>query len=212
MTAQHRDIMSRLLIIFCCGFLVQTAWAHGGVSIEDDMCVLKAGPYLMHFTGFQPLQSKSEEFCEDIPNVGSAIIVLDYIDKQLRDIAVDFRIIEDRNNIGNTATANDLGSDSDVRDATVYYLPPGLRRTGSLNVEYEFTEPGRFIGIVNVDDLVNDNKYISVFPFGVGYGKGAAGFNPSRLWFTILLISAAVVMLYTIKQQEKERAERKKAV
>ena len=55
----------------------------------------------MHFTGFQPEQSQSEEFCEDIPDVGSAIIVLDYIDKQLRDMAVDFRIIEDVNDIGN---------------------------------------------------------------------------------------------------------------
>ena len=205
------DVIRRLLIIFCCSFISQSTWAHGGVAMEDDLCVLTAGPYVMHFTGFQPEQSKSEEFCEDIPNVGNAIIVLDYVDKELRDMAVDFRIIEDRENIGNRATLNDLGSDGDIKENTIYYLPSKLRRTGSFNVEYQFAEPGRFIGIVKVDDTHNDKEYISVFPFGVGYGKGSVGFNPSRMWFTILLISAAAVMIYTVKQQEKERKERKKA-
>ena len=203
--------MRLLLIIFCCSFLSQTVLAHGGVAIEDDRCVLKAGPYIMHFTGFQPEQSQSEEFCEDIPDVGSAIIVLDYIDKQLRDMAVDFRIIEDVNDIGNYATIDDLGSDSDIEQNTVYYLPSKLRRTGSFNVEYNFTEPGRFIGMVKVDDIPNGNEYTSVFPFGVGYGQGGSGVNPSRWWFTILLISAAVVMIYTVKKQEKERREKQQA-
>ena len=203
--------MRLLLIIFCCSFLSQTVLAHGGVAIEDDRCVLKAGPYIMHFTGFQPEQSQSEEFCEDIPDVGSAIIVLDYIDKQLRDMAVDFRIIEDVNDIGNYATIDDLGSDSDIEQNTVYYLPSKLRRTGSFNVEYNFTEPGRFIGMVKVDDIPNGNEYTSVFPFGVGYGQGVSGVNPSRWWFTILLISAAVVMIYTVKKQEKERREKQQA-
>lgn len=204
--------MIRLLpIIFCCSFLSQTVLAHGGVSIEDDRCVLKAGPYIMHFTGFQPEQSQSEEFCEDIPNVGSAIIVLDYIDKQLRDMAVDFRIIEDVDNIGNSATVDDLGSDSEIDQHTVYYLPSELRRTGSFNVEYNFTEPGRFIGMVKVDDIPNGKEYVSVFPFGVGYGLGATGLNLSRMWFTILLLSGAAVMIYTIKKQEKERKEKQAA-
>ena len=199
-----------LITLFCC-FLSQTVLAHGGVAIEDDMCLLKAGPYLMHFTGFQPEQSQSEEFCEDIPNAGSAIIVLDYIDSQLRDMAVDFRIIEDVNNIGNNATINDLGNDGDIEQNTIYYRPSKLRRTGSFNVEYNFTEPGRFIGIVKVDDIPNGKEYVSVFPFGVGYGLGAKGFNPSRMWFTILLVSAAAVMLYTIKKQEKERRGKQQA-
>ena len=203
--------MRLLLIIFCCSFLSQTVLAHGGVAIEDDRCVLKAGPYIMHFTGFQPEQSQSEEFCEDIPDVGSAIIVLDYIDKQLRDMAVDFRIIEDVNDIGNYATIDDLGSDSDIEQNTVYYLPSKLRRTGSFNVEYNFTEPGRFIGMVKVDDIPNGKEYVSVFPFGVGYGLGATGFNPSRMWFTILLVSGGLLMLYTVKKQEKERREKQQA-
>ena len=204
--------MTRLSLPFLLlSFVSQAVLAHGGVSIEDDRCILTAGPYIMHFTGFQPEQSQSEEFCEDIPNVGSAIIVLDYVDKPLRNMAVDFRIIEDVNNIGNTATINDIGSDSDVEQNTIYYLPSKLRRTGSFNVEYNFTEPGRFIGIVNVNDVPNGEEYVSVFPFGVGYGLGATGFNPSRLWFTILLVAAGAVMLYTIKKQEKERKEKQAA-
>jgi hypothetical protein len=31
-----------------------TACAHGGVSIEDDTCIMQIGPYRAHFTGYQP--------------------------------------------------------------------------------------------------------------------------------------------------------------
>ena len=65
--------------------------------------------------------------------------------------------------------------------------------------------------MVTVNDIPNGKEYTSVFPFGVGYGLGATSFNPSRMWFTILLMSAAVVMIYTIKKQEKERKEKQAA-
>ncbi|MGH8645665.1 MAG: hypothetical protein ACREX4_14860 [Gammaproteobacteria bacterium] len=61
-----------------------TAWAHGGVSIEEDKCVLKIGNYLAHFADYQPESRGSEEFCEDIPSTGHAIIVMDFVDPQLR--------------------------------------------------------------------------------------------------------------------------------
>ena len=32
----------------------QDATAHGGVSMEDDLCVIKIGFLKAHFTGYQP--------------------------------------------------------------------------------------------------------------------------------------------------------------
>ncbi|MGH8646514.1 MAG: hypothetical protein ACREX4_19470 [Gammaproteobacteria bacterium] len=61
------------------GLIAPNAFAHGGVSIEADKWVLKIGKYLMHFTGYQPENSGGEEFCEDIPSTGHAIIVMDFV-------------------------------------------------------------------------------------------------------------------------------------
>ena len=58
--------------------------AHGGVSIEDDRCIMTIGPYRAHFSGYQPKLRASQEFCEDIPAVADAIIVLDFISQPLR--------------------------------------------------------------------------------------------------------------------------------
>jgi hypothetical protein len=50
------------------------AFAHGGVSEQGNKCVLKIGPDIMYFTGYQP-QSSREEFCDDIPNAGQMVVV-----------------------------------------------------------------------------------------------------------------------------------------
>src|SRR3990167_8180724 len=47
------------------------AMAHGGVSMEEDLCVMKLGTYRSHFTGYQPEKRSTQEFCEDIPEIGN---------------------------------------------------------------------------------------------------------------------------------------------
>ena len=68
--------------------------AHGGVSMDDDICKLRLGPYYMHFTGYQVRAgSPNSEFCEDIPEIGKTIIVMDAIDQALRHMPVAIRIM-----------------------------------------------------------------------------------------------------------------------
>ena len=124
--------------------------AHGGVSMENDVCKLRVGPYMLHFTGYQPKTSPELEFCEDIPGTGPTIIVLDYIDASLRDLPVEARIIRD------------TGSEADLEGITVYHKPAALYPRGSVVLEHTFDEPGRFVGLVTVGDQV------SRFPFAVG--------------------------------------------
>ena len=52
------------------------AFAHGGVSVQGNKCIMKIGPDTMYFTGYQP-QSSREEFCDDIPNAGQMVVALD---------------------------------------------------------------------------------------------------------------------------------------
>jgi hypothetical protein len=55
--------------------LTSAAYAHGGVGMQDNRCVLRI-PDLMFFTGYQPQNSRGE-FCDDIPSVGQTVVALD---------------------------------------------------------------------------------------------------------------------------------------
>ncbi len=130
------------------------AQAHGGLALAEDMCRLTLGPYNMHFTGYQPDATRNKEFCEDIPATGRTVVVLDYMEDALRPLPTEVRIIKD------------TGSEQDIQAITVLHLPPKIYPAGSVNFEYNFDKPGKFVGLVTVGD-----KHVSRFPFSVGETK-----------------------------------------
>lgn len=163
-------LVTSLAALFVLAFLSAVpASAHGGVAVADDICVMQIGPYVMHFTGYQPLQAQSQEFCEDIPYEGKAIIVLDEVDTKMREMPVEFRVLKDVKNIGVTAKLEQLGSKEEIEAATVHVSPFKVYALGSLNFELEF-EKGHYIGLLTLKDDATNNTYYSVFPFSVGYG------------------------------------------
>lgn len=158
--------------------------AHGSVSMEDDACKLRVGRYLMHFTGFQPeTASGPKEFCEDIPEAANTIIVLDYIDSELRDLPTEVRIVR----------AEAQGKD--LQGATVFHLPPKRYPTGSLSLETRLDE-GDYIGLVTVEDK---QKLVARFPFAVG--------KRSHAWQVLLIaVPVAAVALYYFGMRQRRRA------
>jgi hypothetical protein len=144
------------------------AGAHGGLSMERDLCKLRVGPYSMHFTGYQPDRTLGEEFCEDIPATGRTVIVLDYLDEKLRDLPVDVRIIRD------------TGSEANLEEITVYHQASTVHPRGTLSIEHTFPEAGSFVGLVTV---VDGEPLVSRFPFAVGS-------SASRSWLLYGLFGA----------------------
>ncbi|MCZ6460450.1 MAG: hypothetical protein O6766_13940 [Gammaproteobacteria bacterium] len=157
-----------LLLLSACWLANPGAHAHGGVVLEDDVCVLKIGFLKAHFTGYQPRWSGNEEFCEDIPVVGNSVFVIDYLHDFLREMRVDFRIINDVNSVGIFASWDDVLSVTDLDAATVFYLPPEVRNDGVLTAEHEFEEAGNYIGVVTAHHPTQDKSYNAVFAFAVG--------------------------------------------
>jgi len=143
-----------LLWLFAAVFTAGEATAHGGLSMEKDYCKLRIGPYIMHFTGYQPGDGYRQEFCEDIPSTGETIVILDFIDDVLRDLPVAVRIIQDD------------GSGHDLESATVYHAPPKIYPMGTFSFEYQFEQPGKYVGLVTVGD--GNQQVIGRFPFSVG--------------------------------------------
>jgi hypothetical protein len=161
---------------------------HGGLSMDEDTCKLRVGRYVMHFVGYQPdSRSGPQEFCEDIPETGRTIVVLDYVDPELRDLPTEVRVIRD------TGSAPQR-----IEDVTVLHLPPKLYPTGSLNFELEFAQPGKFVGLVTVGGA---EKFESRFPFSVGR---------THSWLHLLIPAALVVAgsvaLYRFGMRRRGRA------
>jgi hypothetical protein len=155
--------------------LTSAAYAHGGVGMQDNRCVLRIGPDLMFFTGYQP-QNSREEFCDDVPNKGQVVVALDMQDTELREMLTEIRLIKDdgthtRMNGLPFLSDAELASREVLEPATIAYLPPRKYPTGTLTFEHTFPENGKFIGIVTVENQ-HGQKYVSQFPFAVGVPLG----------------------------------------
>ena len=157
-----------LMTVFWTLSYAATAYAHGGVSMEDDQCVMKIGPLRAHFTGYQPEKRATQEFCEDIPETGRAIIVIDYVSAALRNQQVEFRVLKDSKNLQARGRYEDLGSAQEIEAATLVHVPGQVYPRGTLNFEHRFDEPGWYIGMIQATDPATGQVLHSVFPFRVG--------------------------------------------
>ncbi len=196
MRALLRGVSALLLIFAAPGIL-----GHGGVSIEDDTCILRIGPYKAHFTGYQPAVRASQEFCEDIPEVHDVIIVLDFIDAPLREMALDFRVVRDVNGAGVDASIEDLGNIADIEAETAHYTPAARYARGNLSINLAFDVAGDFIGIVTARDGKTGPTYTSVFPFSVGKTRWYAG------WAWIVMAVLAGALLYGVSGRRNGKGQ-----
>jgi hypothetical protein len=142
--------------------MVSQAHAHGGVSIDQGQCKMVIGPDQMTFTGYQPLKSR-ETFCDDIPDVGPTIIVLDAQQDELRDMNLEMRILRD---VGQKDDNENLEANTEI------YVAPKKYKTGTLNFDYNFVNKGKYIGIVKAKSDDGKKEYVSRFPFAVGETAG----------------------------------------
>ena len=158
--------------------------AHGGLSLADDVCKLTIGPYTMHFTGYQPDATQEKEFCEDIPNTGRTVVALDYIEEALRPLPTEVRIIRD------TGAGDQAGNEANLDEITILHIPAKVYPNGSINFEYNFPQPGKFVGLVTVTDK---ETYVSRFPFSVGEPQGTSPYLIVAI--AALIVGAAVFFL-----------------
>ena len=155
-------------------FVSTQVHAHGGLSMAEDMCKLTVGTYTMHFSGYQPESTQQKQFCEDIPATGHTIVVLDYIEQELRTLPAEVRIIKD------------TGSEDNIEAITVFHLPAKVYANGSIDFNHTFEQPGKFVGIVTVGEK---GEHISKFPFSVGEPKVFSKF------LNIYMIPVAAVLI-----------------
>lgn len=171
-------------------FAATQAQAHGGLSMAEDMCKLTVGPYMMHFTGYQPANTQQKQFCEDIPGTGQTIVVLDYIEQELRSLPAEVRIIKD------------TGAEQNLDAVTVLHLPAKVYPTGSIDFTHTFSEPGKFVGMVIVGEK---GEYVSRFPFSVGDPKVFS--KVLNIYMVPVAAVAIVGVIYLLTRNRRKPSE-----
>lgn len=152
---------------------VSGAWAHGGASVEADKCRIEVGPYLVHFTAYQPQLTGTTEYCNDIPELGNVIIVFDYEGKALRNMTVEFEITKE------------------PEGTRVFYQAPTTNPTGTYNTQLNLTEASKYLAHVT---LVNEGQKVDAHvPFSVGSAKsGLSG----TTYFVIAVVLFALGYIF----------------
>ncbi|TJY64785.1 hypothetical protein E4T66_00635 [Sinimarinibacterium sp. CAU 1509] len=171
--------------------------AHGGVSVEDDVCIMRIGPYRAHFTGYQPEYRATQEFCEDIPVVAKAIIVLDFIDNVLRGMSVEFNLLRDTDGLGAAARFDQLGSMQQIRERSLFNVPAATYPRGTITLEPTLDQSGWYIGVLSATDPETGGTLHSVFPFRVGVR------SYWRYGVALLVILALSVLLYRVSGRKR---------
>ena len=114
------------------------AWGHGGVAMDLDPCVERAGVYLIHFSAYQPQAYATEEFCRSVPRTGNALLVFDLIDPELRKKSAAVRIIEE----------TDAAEPRLLLD-----IPARIYPSGVVNAEVNFDTPGQYTALMTLDGV-----------------------------------------------------------
>ncbi|HEY0962546.1 MAG TPA: FixH family protein [Pseudomonadales bacterium] len=160
-------LASALLLLLCSLLAASGLRAHGSVTAEGDLCLIRIGFYTAHFKVFQPRRSSEREFCEDLPATGESIFVMDYVHQGLAEVPIEFRIIRNATGLGRFASLDDVRALGALDPLTVFHQPPALE-PGVFTVLHEFIERGEFLGLVSLRHPDTGTLYEAVFPFSVG--------------------------------------------
>ena len=123
---------------------ISPVWAHGGIGIEKDPCVRRAGPYLIHFAVYQPQFYPAGEYCAAVPKAGNTILVFDLVDPELRSQPLTIQVVE---------------AVSEPEPKTVLYIPPKTYPTGVVSAEANLDLPGKYTAIVTLEGQSNTIQF-----------------------------------------------------
>ena len=87
--------MKNMIMAFVGVFFASSAWAHDGVALEKDACVVKAGPYAIHFSAYQRY-GEEQEACDDIFKTGATVFGLTPVNSEARDLPLGLKLLDEK--------------------------------------------------------------------------------------------------------------------
>jgi hypothetical protein len=138
------SMTSRILVFFIGSLSSLIASAHGGGGgLSDDACRGITGSYSVHFTAYQPQYMAGTEYCWDVPRTGNTIVAFDLVQKELRTIPTEIRIVKDTPAVTPGSPAQTVA----LKETTTY-------PKGTVAVDTNFAESGRYVAVVTFNSTV----------------------------------------------------------
>ena len=78
-----------------------------------------------------------------------------------------------------------------MRKERILHLPPKVYSNGSITFEHTFSQPGKFVGLVTIND--GEKEMLSRFPFAVGEPKKT---SPALMGGIAAVIGAIAVFFF----------------
>jgi hypothetical protein len=176
----------------CCLFLLVvapfSAMAQHGHELATDTCVLHIGPYKMYFASYLPDTYYERKFCQELPAMGNTVLVLDYVEQELRSLPVEVRIIRD------------TGSEDNLEAVTITHLPAKVYPAGSIDVKYNFDKPGKFVGLVSIGE---NREHVTRFPFSVGEQGVMSHLSHYMMVIVPAMVGIAVAVFFAFRDRRK---------
>lgn len=146
----------------------------GGSTREKDLCVRKSGESPVHLTIYAPDLDPSAEYCGDVPQTGSMVVVFDLADIDMRKVPV----------------AIDIVSAGDAPRETVHHVDAKIYPTGVVNTEVRLASPGRYAAV-----LTPEGRPVVTFPMRVGMQKSIL------VWVVPLLLVGSLLFYWSQRRR-----------
>jgi len=157
------------------GLFPSSALAHGNVTIEEDTCMRRLGGNMVHFSAYQPQNEPKAQYCTDIPEGGDTFLVVDLVDKSLRNLPLGVRIVKGQGENG-----------KDEEDQTVAYWKPASHPDGVVRGEAKL-EKGFYRLIITAEGLSPSSYLLRVQQ--VDYSKiGRKAVGPVMVLLVLALV------------------------
>ncbi len=179
-----------LFAVLSLGLMPRDTAAHGSVTPDDDLCIIRIGYYRAHFKIYLPQTREHNEYCEDIPGTGEAVFIMEYEHSGLGDVPIDFRVIHNVTGQGVFTNLEDVEKIGDLDEITIFHHPAVIQ-PDVFTYLFQFDDQGEFIGIVTVEQPDTGKIYTAVFPFEVGYTG-----IPNWVWFVFIAILLQIHFLW----------------
>ena len=175
------------LMVFALGAPFAVKAQHGH-ELAANTCVIHMGSYKMYFSSYQPDTHHEHQFCQELPDTGNTVVVLDFVERELRSVPVEFRIIRD------------TGSEQDLDAITIVHYPAKVYPKGSIDVKHNFEQPGKFIVLTSLGD---NQEHLARFHFSVGESNPISHLQHYMVVLLPLGVAIAIAVYYGLRDRRK---------
>ena len=158
-----------------------SAWAHGGATIEEDICGRRLSQMMIHFSLYQPQVDDKAEYCATIPSTGAAILVVDLVDYVLRFKPMALKVL-------------DLTEEG--KEKVLISLPARTYPQGVIKTDLRFEKAGRYAAVISKEEDEHDVSS----KMGLLVAPGNSNFMEKNPIFWVIFGIAGLALLRAARQ------------